>query len=69
VTLPSELRVELIDALVSLDATRIAELIGRVSVLNPSLGNTLAHHAGQLGYTSILRALQAGIGRSNKETT
>jgi signal transduction histidine kinase/CheY-like chemotaxis protein len=59
-TLPQELRRELTDALVSLDVTRIGEIIRRVSELDPALGDTLAQHAGQLGYTAILRALQAG---------
>jgi signal transduction histidine kinase/DNA-binding NarL/FixJ family response regulator len=62
-TLPQELRRELTDALVSLDVTRIGEIIRRVSELDPALGDALAQHAGQLGYTAILRALQAGGGK------
>lgn len=59
-TLPDEFRGELTTAIVSLDNTRIAELIRRVSELNPALGEALAHHADHLSYTAILRALRAG---------
>jgi signal transduction histidine kinase/DNA-binding NarL/FixJ family response regulator len=62
-TLPRELRRELTDALVSLDTARIGGIIRRVSELDPALGDTLAKHAGQLGYTTILQALQAGGGK------
>jgi signal transduction histidine kinase/CheY-like chemotaxis protein len=57
-TLPLSLRTELADAIVSLDAARIAGLIRRVAELNPVLGGVLAHHEGRLQYTIILRALQ-----------
>ena len=55
--LPQELRRELNDALVSLDAVRVAELIRRIAGLNPALGEVLAHHADRLAYTAILHAL------------
>lgn len=55
-----ELRRELDDALVSLDAVRVAELIRRIAELNPALGEMLAQHAGRLAYTAILHALNAG---------
>jgi CheY-like chemotaxis protein len=57
--LPSVLRMELADALVSLDAAPIAELISRVSEQDPTLGGVLEHHAGQFQYTVILRALES----------
>jgi CheY-like chemotaxis protein len=65
--LSPELRGELSDALVSLDVARIAELIRRVSALDPALGDALADHASQLGYGAILKALQAGDGDAAKE--
>lgn len=57
--LPESLRSELVDGLVSLDATGIAGLIRRTAEVSPSLGSILERHAGQLRYTGILRALQA----------
>ncbi len=66
--LPAELRKELTEAVVALDTARIAELIGRVAELNPTLGSVLAQHADDLGYTRILRALEAGDGTSTQET-
>jgi signal transduction histidine kinase/DNA-binding NarL/FixJ family response regulator len=67
VALPQELRRDLTDALVSLDVARIGETIRRVSELDTALGDTLAQHAGQLGYTAILQALQAVRGNLTKE--
>jgi hypothetical protein len=67
--LPQELRRELTDALVCLDAARIGGIIRRVSELDPALGDALAHHAGQFGYTTILQALQAGGDSPTKEPT
>jgi CheY-like chemotaxis protein len=67
-TLPQELRGELTDALVNLDVARIGEIIRRVSELDTALGDTLAQHAGQLGYTTILQALQAVKVNLTKET-
>jgi signal transduction histidine kinase/CheY-like chemotaxis protein len=66
-TLPQELRRELTDALVSLDTARIGGIIRRVSELDKTLGDTLARHAGQLGYTTILQALQAVKVKLTKE--
>lgn len=56
--LPQELREDLTEAVVSLDVARIGETIRRVSELDPALSDTLAQHAGQFGYSTILRALQ-----------
>jgi CheY-like chemotaxis protein len=60
--LPPALRTELADALVSLDAERIAGVIRRVSESDPALGGALEHHADQFQYTGILQALQARHG-------
>ena len=57
--LPSTLRTELADALISLESERIAEIVGRVAELDPVLGGILGQHAGQLKYTAILLALEA----------
>jgi signal transduction histidine kinase/CheY-like chemotaxis protein len=57
--LPTTLRRDLEDALVSLDAGRILGAIGRVAELDPELAKVLEHHAGHLRYTVILQALQA----------
>ena len=58
--LPEGLRGELADALVSLDAPRIAGTVIRVSERNPALGAVLARHVEQLNYTEILRSLRTG---------
>jgi signal transduction histidine kinase/CheY-like chemotaxis protein len=65
--LPQEMRRELTDALVSLDADRIGGIICRVSELDPSLGNSLAQNANRLNYTAILQALQAAKVNLTKE--
>ena len=54
-----ELQEELSDALISLDSEKITESIRHIGVVNPALGELLAHHAGQLHYTAILQAVQA----------
>jgi signal transduction histidine kinase/DNA-binding NarL/FixJ family response regulator len=58
--LPEELREELANALIALDAERIAGLIRGISEGDPALGGTLALLAGRFAYTPILKALQAG---------
>ncbi len=55
--LPPELKIELSDAVVSLEAARINEVIGRISELNPELGKTLLYYADRLSYTKILQTL------------
>jgi CheY-like chemotaxis protein len=59
-TLSPELRGELTDALVNLDTVRIGKVIRRIAEGDPVLGDALAQHAGQFGYTTILQALRAG---------
>jgi CheY-like chemotaxis protein len=58
--LPEELRVELRDALIALDAGRIALVIGRVSEQDSALGSVLARRADRFAYTAIFEALEAG---------
>jgi CheY-like chemotaxis protein len=57
-TLPEELRKELADALVSLHAKPIAEVIARVSEQDPLLGEVLARCAKRFAYTEMLKALE-----------
>jgi CheY-like chemotaxis protein len=57
--LPTTMRRDLEDALVSLDAGRILGAIGRVAELDPELAKVLELHAGHLRYTVILQALRA----------
>ena len=57
--MPSSLRTELADALVSLNAARIAGAIRRVAESDSALGRVLEHQAGQYQYTVILQALQS----------
>ena len=58
--LHADLQRDLHDALLKLDTTHMENLIGRIVELDPVLGGALKYHAGQLAYTEILRALDAG---------
>jgi signal transduction histidine kinase/ActR/RegA family two-component response regulator len=58
--MPKELRVELADALVSLDAVRIGQAAGRIGAHDPALGATVTSLVDGLAYTTIMRALQEG---------
>jgi hypothetical protein len=58
--LPAGLRDDLHDAVLKLDTTHMENLIGRIVDFDPALGGVLKHHADQLSYTEILRALDAG---------
>ena len=58
--LPEELRGELGNALIALDAERIGGLIRRISEVDPALGGALADLADRFAYSPILKALQAG---------
>jgi signal transduction histidine kinase/DNA-binding NarL/FixJ family response regulator len=66
--LPQELRMELFEALIQLDSPRIADVVRRVSETHPDVGRVLSQHADQLGYTEILRALQACEDMMDRET-
>jgi signal transduction histidine kinase/CheY-like chemotaxis protein len=57
-SLPAALRHELEDAVVSLDAKRIATLVRQVSGQNALLGNTLERLTSKSAYSPILRALR-----------
>jgi signal transduction histidine kinase/CheY-like chemotaxis protein len=58
--LPADLRDDLHDAVLKLDTTHMENLIGRIVDFDSALGGVLKHHADQLAYTEILRALDAG---------
>ena len=64
--MPEELREELGEALVTLDAERIGVLIRRISEVDATLGGTLAVLASRFAYSPILRALHAGKGKPSK---
>ena len=56
--MPKEMRQDLEQAVVSLDAERIATVIRDISELDPGLGATLSRLTGRLAYTPILKALR-----------
>jgi CheY-like chemotaxis protein len=66
--LPEQLRQELTDALVRLDAGPIFEAIGRVSEQDAQLGGVLTSYAKRFAYTQILNALEDGQGVLQDET-
>ncbi len=57
--LPPELSDGLADAILALDASRIANAIARVAALDPVLGNALQQRAARLQYSIILQALHS----------
>ena len=57
--LPERLREEFADALICLDVARVTAVIQRASELDRHLGAILSRHAGSLGFTAILKALEA----------
>jgi signal transduction histidine kinase/ligand-binding sensor domain-containing protein/DNA-binding NarL/FixJ family response regulator len=65
-TLSQQLRKELADALVRLDAGPIAEVIDRVSQQDAQLGEVLAHFAKRFAYTEVLNALRNTNGMGGK---
>jgi CheY-like chemotaxis protein len=65
--LPNELRKELADALVRLDAGLIAEVIHRVSEQDAELGEVLVRCAKRFAYTEILDALSDCTGLYARE--
>jgi hypothetical protein len=60
--LPEEMREELANSLMALDAERIAGIIRGISETDAALGAVLAQFAERLAYTPVLRALRAGTG-------
>jgi two-component system sensor histidine kinase ChiS len=67
-TLSEQLREELANAVVRLDAGPIREVIGRISEQDAQLGAALANCANRLAYTQILNALEHGHDRSRAES-
>jgi CheY-like chemotaxis protein len=61
------LRADLAEALVSLDAARIAGVIRRVTESDRALGGVMEHLADELHYTTIQHALQSCRGDALKE--
>jgi signal transduction histidine kinase/CheY-like chemotaxis protein len=55
--LPETLRVDLTEALISLDGERITHTIGRIAEFDATLGERLTRRATRLSYTSILHDL------------
>jgi signal transduction histidine kinase/ligand-binding sensor domain-containing protein/CheY-like chemotaxis protein len=62
--LPEELRQELTKAVMALDKERIAELVRRISEIDPALGDVLAVLSANFSYTLILKALRGTNGPS-----
>jgi len=58
-SLPSALRKELSEAIISLDIARIADVIGCISKHNPALAVKLSQYAEKYAYSSILQTLQS----------
>ena len=59
--LGDELRQELSEAVSTLYADEIADIIGRISAVDEHLGKILRRHADNFEYTQILRALHADM--------
>jgi CheY-like chemotaxis protein len=57
--LPEDIREKLADALVRLKTRRIAQIIGRISEFDGSLGRALSRYADKFAYAEILSALEA----------
>ena len=66
-TLSEQMREELANAIVRLDAGPIREVIGRISEQDAQLGSVLANCANRLAYSQILAALEHGNDRSRAE--
>jgi hypothetical protein len=60
--LPSDLRVGLSNAIVSLDAVTIADAVKRIGDVDVELGAVLESYTARLAYTPILRALKSVSG-------
>jgi len=65
--LPERLRQELGDAVISLDVNRVTGAIRRAYDLDREIGAALSRHANSLGFTAILKALEASREREGKE--
>ena len=60
--LPASLRGELRSAVITLNAERISQAIGRVTEYDRALGSALRRYAQTFAYTPILNAIEAGNG-------
>ena len=56
--LPEDLRAELTDAVVTLDANQIAGVIERISEVDPALSSALAYYADRFSLTTVWEALK-----------
>ena len=56
--LPEDLRAELTDAVVTLDANQIAGVIDRISEVDPALSSALAYYADRFSLTTVWEALK-----------
>lgn len=65
--LPLVLRIELEEALVGLDTSRISMLVGRVTELDPALGGVIKHYTEKYQYAGILQALRLCRNNISKE--
>jgi hypothetical protein len=65
---PAELRAELRDALIALNAERIAGILERVTERDAALGAMLASRASRFAYTEILVAIEAGSASGQSAT-
>jgi hypothetical protein len=65
--LPQHLRKELADAVVTLDAGIIGEVIARIAAQDAQLGEVLARTAKRSAYTEMLKELQACDTRLREE--
>jgi CheY-like chemotaxis protein len=66
---PQELRDDLQQAVVTLEADRIRAAIARIAAHDPMLGRALASRADKLAYTEILRALGSAVDTSTMSDT
>ena len=62
--LPEALRLELRDAVVTLDAKRISETIEKVAKHDAVLGSVLARHVERLAFSPILKAVDTVLKES-----
>jgi predicted Zn-dependent protease with MMP-like domain len=56
--LPEDLRVELTNAVVTLDANQIAAVIERISRVDAALGSALGYYADRFSLTTVWEALK-----------
>ena len=62
--LPKNLQLELHDAVLALDASRISRTVEQVTEYNPALSSAIARFAARLAYTPILDAVERAAKQS-----